>query len=768
MGEAERSARAHGIFSAVLDERADRREALLERLCAGDAEMRGWVESLLQAALSDHPLLDAALPDLAARVLDEPDPAGQRIGAYRIVREIGRGGMGVVFLAERDDGEFQQQVALKVIRGGPDADRLADRFRRERQILATLQHPNIAQLHDGGRSPEGYPFLAMEYVEGERIDRYCEQLGLGIEERVRLFTTVCAAVDHAHRNLVVHRDLKPAHVLVTLDGTVKLLDFGIAKLLPGAAVDDDETQTGAHAFTPRYSSPEQIRRGPITTASDVYALGLILFELLAGRPPFTGDDDPFEAARARLEEEPPPPSAVAQRWSRRSIRGDLDAIVLRALETDPDRRYATATLLRDDLERWLRHDPVVARPDRAGYRLRKFIRRHRLATGAALLATVLSTGFGAFHFARVTAERNRAELEARKASEVRDFLLGLFTSSTPDRTLGDTLRLRDLLERGVLRADSLADQPELRALLLATLGDVYRVLGRYDVAQPLLEQALDGFRAIPQAPPLDLAGALTSMALLHYDLRQFEAALPLTREALAIQRRELGEDHPDPLSSLANLATLAANTGQYDEAFTLHSEVLERRRRLLGTDHPGVAFTLNNIGTLLVGRERLAEAEDYFLEALAQRRRLLSPEHPDLALSMSNLASLYSRQDRWDEAEALHRETLELRLQVLGDQHPRVAVSHYNLGQLLRKTGRFEEAEVHLRAALAIDRQVYAPDHPEIGTDAFMLGTLLAEKGECDAAEPLLAEAVAIFERSGRGTERIVLAREALEDCRGG
>jgi eukaryotic-like serine/threonine-protein kinase len=762
--DGERAARAHAIFSTVLDEPADRRGPLLDRLCAGDPALRDWVDGLLRAEATADSILDAGLADLSAVLLDDADPAGRRVGPYRVVRELGQGGMGRVFLAERDDGEFHHRVALKVIREGPDADALADRFRRERQILASLQHPNIAQLHDGGRSPEGYPFLAMEYVEGERIDRHADHHRLGIEDRLRLFLTACAAVDHAHRNLVVHRDLKPAHILVNADGVVKLLDFGIAKLLTPGEQAEDRTRTALHAFTPRYSSPEQIRRGTVTTASDVYALGVILYELIAGRTPFPDTDDPFEATRARLEDDPPPPSAVAPPGLRRRLQGDLDAIVLRAMKKDPGERYPNAALLAQDLTRWLRHEPVTARPDGPLYRAPKFARRHRTGVAVAAVLLALPPVFAAFHVARVTGERDRAGLEARKAAEVRDFLLGLFTSGYPHRALGDTLRVADLLERGVARADSLDGQPELRALLLVTLGDVYRELARYDRADSLLASALAIYRALPRAQPLDLAGALWSSALLQFDLQRYDDAIRLTREALAIQRRELGEEHPDVITALNNLASGLANSGQVEEALELHAQVLRLRRRVLGPDHPAAAVTLNNIGTLLYRQARYAEAEPYLVEALELRRRALEPSHPDVALSLNNLAGLYRQQGRLDEAEPLLREALATRRQVLGEDHPRVAVSSFSLGRLLQMRGELYEAEPYLLAALEIDRRAYGPDHPEVGVDAYQLGTLLAQRGDCQAAAPVLAEAVAIFERHARH-EQLASARAALEAC---
>jgi len=765
MDDAAREVRALELLGELLDAEAAEREALLERACAGDAVLRARVEALLAADARDDTPLDRRTEDLLGLFMEDAGAAGERIGPYRIVRELGRGGMGVVFLAERDDAEFARRVALKVIRPGPDADLLARRFLRERQILADLKHPAIAQLYDGGRTPDGLPYLAMEYVEGVPIDRWCRERGLSIGQRLRLFRVVCDAVQHAHQNLIVHRDLKPAHVLVTAEGQVKLLDFGLARLLDPGDGAGDADQTVLHAFTPRYASPEQLRRSAITTATDVYALGVILYELLAERPPFEPRDDPYERARAALETDPPPPSRVAPEPARRALRGDLDAIVLTALRRDPRERYATAAALGDDIGRYLRHEPVRARPETVRYRAAKFVRRHRAALSAAAAVVLLGATFAVVHTTRITNERNRAELEARKAGEVRDFLIGLFNSNLPSEALGDTLTVRDLLERGVARADSLADQPELRALLLTTLGDVYRVLAGYDRAEALIGQALAIYDTLPATSPLDHAGALVSMAMLRFDLRQYEEAVAPTRAALELQRRALGEDHPDVLSSLSNLATLEARVGRLDDALALQQDLLARRRRVLGPDDPAVAVTLNNIGFIHYRQERYEEAERAFRESLDLRRRVLPRTHPDVLLSMNNLASVLREQGRMEEAEDLFREVLALRMQVYGNDHPSVGVSHYNLGRLLHSAGRHDEAVMHLRAALDIDRRAYGATHPEVGTDAFQLGSALADAGRCGEARAALDEAEAVFRAhaDSAGLARAAAVREACE-----
>jgi eukaryotic-like serine/threonine-protein kinase len=773
--------RAHALFERAIDLDEASRRALLDRECGDAPQLRRRVEAMLESDDRRHALLDAEpLALWTALVADEP-PEHLEIGPWRVVRELGRGGMGVVYLAERTDPELRQLAALKIVAPRPDAHALAERFRRERQILANLRHANIAQLWDGGVTPEGLPWLAMEYVDGQRIDRWCDVRSLEIEARLRLFVTVCRAVQHAQQNLVVHRDLKPANVLVTDDGVVKLLDFGIAKLLAEGEPDDpDPGHTVVQALTPRYASPEQIRSGPVSTATDVHALGVLLYELVTGVPPWPERDDPFETARDVLEREPQPASDAVRRGGSaaaatraelrglspeqlaRRVRGDLDVILARALKKDPAERYPSAAALADDLDRHLRHEPIEARAAGTLYRFRKFVRRRRGPVAAGLLLAGLSGAFTVVHTVRIEQERARAELEAEKASATRDFLLGLFTSAQPHETLGEELTLGDLLERGVVRTDSL-ERPELRALLLTTLGDVYRVLGRYDRAGPLVQRSVDEYRALGDQD-LGLADALLSQAVLAWDLDDLEGAATPMRESLAIQRRLLDEDDPRVLTSLSNLATLEGNLGDSEAALRAHMELLDRRRRILGAEDPAVALTLNNIGTIHYRADRLDEAERWLREALEHRRRTLPPEHPDVALSLNNLASVLRDRGATAEAEALFREALELRLQTLGPDHPSVAVSHYNLARSLRAAGVLDSAEVHFRAALEIDRRAYGPDHSEVGVDAFQLGQLLVEKGDCVAADEAFAEAVRVFELNDRA-DRVEQASNARAQC---
>lgn len=773
------------LFAAALERNDRARDEFVRQSSGGDEALYREVMQLIAHSDQQNALLDgdaAAIAEPLVRVMSTGEASdgdvlapGTRLGAYRIVHEVARGGMGAVYLAARDDEQFQKVVALKVVKRGIDTDEVLQRFRAERQILAGFTHSNIASLYDGGVTADGRPYLVMEYVAGQPITSYCDAHRLTIDQRLALFQTVCSAVQYAHQNLVVHRDIKPSNVLVSDGGVVKLLDFGVAKLLTDDAEAVPHTRVGFRLLTPEYASPEQLLGDPVTTASDVYSLGVLFYELLTATRPHAHTTGGLQSRiEAVLEHEPERPSAVAARTPalqrkgsgepaenaahvatlrgttpdrlRRELRGDLDTIVLKALAKEPDRRYRSVEQLLDDIGRYTAGLPVRARPDTARYRIGKFVRRNRAGVAASVLVISLIIASAvalALQQSATARQRDRAELEAAKAAEVRDFVVSLFTSSQPQEQLGDTLRVRDVLERGVARADSLHDQPELRALLHVTLGDVYRVLGRYDRAEPLLVRAVAEYDSMPAAPALDRADALTSIANLHFDLKQHDQALAATRQALALQRRELGDNHEDVLTSLNNLATLTQRAGDIDSALALHAEVLFLRRAL-GPDEPSIAVTLNNIGFILFNEDRVAEAERHFQEALKLRRRVLPPEHPDVALSMSNLASLYRHQGRYEEAEPLYRESLLSRRSVLGPWHPRVGVSHYNLGRLHYLRGTLDSAEAHFRATLEIDRRAYGDVHPEIASDAVQLARVLIDRGDAIAAEPLLRQALEI------------------------
>jgi eukaryotic-like serine/threonine-protein kinase len=700
------------------------------------------------------------------------DPASERrIGPYRILRELGHGGMGTVYLAARADEHFEKRVALKVIRSGADSAEVVRHFKRERQILAGLDHANIAKLLDGGTTDDGLPYLVMEYIEGKPLLTYCDSGSLSIAERLKLFQAVCSAVQYAHRNLVVHRDIKPGNILVADDGSPRLLDFGIAKLVTPELPGEAPTAT-AMLMTPEYASPEQARGELITTATDVYSLGVVLYELLTGHYPYRlPSRQPLDVLRAVSEQEPECPSDTIQRTEektaprdappirvtpesvartregtpeklRRRLRGDLDNILMLALRKQPQRRYASVEAFSDDIRRYLNGMPVRARKPSLGYRAGKFVKRHVAGVVASVVVLVLLIGFAvamALQSAREARERKLAQKERATAQQVSAFLVDLFKVSDPSQARGNTVTAREVLDKGAEKiATELKDQPEVRATLMDTMGSVYVNLGLYDKAVPLLRDALETRKAVLGAEHLDVGRSLFNLAVLLRRRGDYAAAESLHREALALRRRLLGNEHPDVARSLNNLGLVLADKGDYLGAEAFYREALAMRRKLLGERHRDVAGTLNNLANVLKQRGDYAAAEGIYREALAIVREQFGHEHPDVAMNLDNLADLLALKGDFAGAETLFRETVPMLRKLLGSQHPTVAVSLLNLADMLCLERKPAEAEPIAREALAIFRKALPAGHMYTAEAESVLGGCLALSQHYGEAEPLL------------------------------
>ncbi|MDX1420057.1 MAG: serine/threonine-protein kinase, partial [Rubricoccaceae bacterium] len=639
--------RVQTLFEQALEHDPDVRTAFLRRACGDDPALYEEVAALLAADEDTHPLLDGlaldALDVSESELLGSAHRTDDTIGPWRLGERIGRGGMGEVYLAERVEGGFAQTAALKLIKRGMDSEAVVRRFEAERQILARLEHPGIARLVGGGMADDGRPFFAMEYVEGEPITAYCDAHRLSVDARLRLFATVCEAVRYAHRNLVVHRDLKPSNILVSEDAEgrpqVKLLDFGIARLL---ATDDDAllTQTGHRVLTPAYAAPEQVTGGAVTTATDVYALGGLLYRLLCGQPPIETEGRTAQEVEADvLGAPPPPPSARAtpeaaerrgttpDRLARR-LRGDLDTMALVALHKEPERRYGSAAELLDDVTRHLGGLPIEARRDSRGYRLTKFVGRHRaavLATGGVVALVAVLVGF---YTARLAAERDRAQGEADKAAEVSAFLASLFEGADPAQSRGADVTARELLAAGAQRVETeLAGQPEVQAEMFGTIGRVYASLGLLDEASAALEKSLARLDAAG-ADPLDRARAQTALGDLRVSQGNYAAADSLLRRALAVQRAGHDGPHEETAATLGALGDLLQERGDYPASEAPLLDALAMQQALHDGDHPTAAALLNSLGQTYYDLGRYDEAEAHYAEALAMRRRLHGDLHP--------------------------------------------------------------------------------------------------------------------------------------------
>ncbi|HEY7481340.1 MAG TPA: serine/threonine-protein kinase [Gemmatimonadales bacterium] len=800
------------IFDDALELAPDARAAYLDHACAGDAGLRADIDALLAADADSGGLPEAAeayFPSLIAAAADSVESVpeelstGTMIGPYRVVRELARGGMGVVYLAERAQGEFEQRVALKLIRGGLSSDEVQRRFLAERQILARLDHPNIAKLLDGGIATEGRPWFAMELVDGAPLLAWCDQRRLGVVDRLQIFEAVCEAVRYAHQNLVVHRDLKPNNILVSTDGRVKLLDFGIAKALEdgqaGGLTGGQEaprTRTELRILTPEYAAPEQVRGEPVTTATDVYALGAVLYELLTGQRVHRFDrHTPAEVERVVCEKDPEPPSAAATRdvsasaarstephRLRRLLRGDLDTIVLTTLQKEPARRYPSAEMLLDDLRRYRSGLPIKARPESRIYRLGKFVRRHGVgvAAGAALLLALLAGIGGTLWQARAAAR------EAVRAVAVKDFLVGLFQESDPAQARGRDITADELLARGIRRLDSaLIRDPAVQSELLGELGKIHRELGLFPRADSLLERsvrlagAAHGERSGPYAARLsdwatvlrrtgDLARAeslgrraLTLSRAVHGedDLRVAQSAMELAstlaargevepaeslyRAALAIGVRLYGPHHLEVAPDLENLgALLGEGKGDYAGADSAYRAALAIFERHLDPDHPKVLNVQGNIAANLGNQGRLAAAETLAGDVARRYRRIHPQGHPDLAWALHLQADAVAGQGRLAEAESLETAALALRRRYFGDDHSETMYSVNNLAIIRYRAGRLAPAESAFREAHGLFRKALGADHPITTTALNNLGAVLSEEGKYSEAEPVLDQAL--------------------------
>ncbi|HEY2378158.1 MAG TPA: serine/threonine-protein kinase [Gemmatimonadaceae bacterium] len=713
--ESEYWKRVERIIDVALDSDPSHWPRVLDEESNGDVGLRQEVASLLTRYTAARSFLESPPAEAAAALVAEArEPAQQfehrRVGAYRLVKQIGYGGMSRVFLGKRADGAFEQQVAIKLLRPGLDSEIDLDRFRSERQILATLNHPNIGRLLDGGVSADGTPYLVLEYVDGEPIDAYCDARALGVRERLALFASVADATEAAHQCLVVHRDLKPSNILITKDGVVKLLDFGLAKLLePVSTVAAPSTHPGHRWLTPEYAAPEQITGRAITTLTDVYQLGAVLYDLLTGRPPLGARGRSMhELETSVVSDDPAMPSVVAPAPRRRALRGDIDAIVLKALSKEPELRYASPRALVDDLGRHLAGHPVLARRQTVGYRARSFARRHRSGLAVAAIVVMLLATYAA----TVAADRRRihraldeATAGAHRAEQVTDFMLGLFDASAAGQSLGDTVKARALLERGLTRAHELKGQPALQAQMLDVVGRLETTLGEFDRARPVLEEALALRRKIDAQVDPDVATSLESLAWLEYDQGNYAEAARLRRTLLTMRRGLFGDSDTKTTTALLELAAAMHAQGDFRNAQPLLDEWV----------------------------------------AIVSRQR---PEVTELrARQLSDLASIYEVRGQLDIAERLERESADIDRTLYGERHAQYANALVNLAWTLVNAGRFTEADSLQRYSVDIFREVYPSGHPDLGAALRLRGAALDRQHRYAEAEAPLREAIAILRR---------------------
>lgn len=748
-------ARLQAAFEATLElDGAEEREALLERTLADSPELQEQVRAMLRAHECGPPL------DIEKRLLNDGgwgDGAwlGGIIGAYRLERLLGRGGMSEVYLAERREPQFRQRVAVKLLRSGWHAPDALARFRLERQILAKLNHPQIAPLLDGGVTEDGRPYLVLQYIQGRPITEYCRQKGVPLEERLRLFCEVARAVGYAHRNLIVHRDLKPANILVTEDGQIRLLDFGIAKVLEPAVeeIELPATRAESRLMTRDYAAPEQILGGTVTTATDVYALGVLLYELLAGRRPFTAEDcSRVDLERRIVEREPAPPSrAVGESRMARRLRGDLDAIVLKALRKEPESRYPSAGEMALDVERYLAGQPIEVRGPSFGYRFGKLVRRNKIASALTAACALLLVGLAAtatYQSRRIARARDLARLEQQKAERVVGVLSEMLAAANPRNVpQGSQLTLAEFLkqtERMVLESRNL--ETPVQARLKHLLGTAYLERSEFAEARALLEDALRQTLSAYGQEAEATAAVLHDLARLARYTEPTDKAIPLLRQSLERHLRLFGEQHEKVAECLRELGmTLPVS----EESRTLLERALTIERALSAGPNPGIAASLAALGRYHLLAGDLKPAEQFFSDALTMLNQLFPQGHPASLSAASNLAAVYQRQGRFVEAAELNAALIELKARLIGPESIPVAIGFNNLGTALAANGDHQKAEDAFRRALALYVRLLGPEHAEIANTTRNVAALRSLQGDYSQAQALLRKVIAMQHRLG-------------------
>jgi non-specific serine/threonine protein kinase/serine/threonine-protein kinase len=718
-------------------------------------------------------------------------PMPESIGGYRIVGRLGEGGMGVVW--EADQQSPRRRVAVKVMRQAQLFDPLHARmFEREVEMLGRLKHPGIAAIYESGRTGDGHNFFAMELVRGETLDQWMKKRSAAVTHdevrlRLRIFRSIGDAVNYAHQRGVIHRDLKPSNIIVTNETSsasgvsgpappaIKILDFGLARLAdPAPDATGDLTLAGVIRGTPQYMSPEQARgeAGAIDLRTDVYSLGVILYELLTGRRPYDLTGVPLSRAASVIAAAPPAPLRDARKGSGR-LDPDLETIVLKALEKEPDRRYASAADLSEDVERYLTAQPIVARAPSGAYRARKFLQRHRIGASIAALLLLVLIVFAAtmtVQAERIARERDRANREAEAFRRVADFMAGMFRVSDPSEARGNSVTAREILDKASKEIETgLADDPELRARLLLTMGTVYRGLALYPKAQSLLDESVDTYRRALGPEDPETLKAMAEGAIVLAQQGRYAEAEKAARQVLEVRRRVLGPDDPEIARTLSNVAVDAWYQGHLAEAETLLIEALDLSRRVRGPEHPDTLGPKNNLGLVYMDEGKYPEAEKIFRETLETRRRISGPDHPDTLKALLNLALVCVHEGHMSEAESLYKDGLDLRRRVFGPDHHDTLESMSSLAVAYYQDNRFPEAEKLQREALESRRRVLGPDHPDTLLSMNSLANVYDSEGRHAEAEALYRETLERRRRvlGDESPDTLLTTIDLAEACRG-
>ncbi len=785
--------RIQTIFHQAADLAEPDRTSFLKNACGDDAQLREDILNMLKEDARTNSLLDQDPAQVAHQILDvesAPTLIHEQLGPYRVVSVLGEGGMGVVYLAQRED--LGNLVAIKLLRDAWLSPARRERFASEQRLLAQLNHPSIAKLYDADALASGTPFFVMEYVEGVPLTDYCRQNACSIDRRLQLFRAVCEAVQYAHGQAVIHRDLKPSNILVKGDGSVRLLDFGIAKQVESLEPSANPTLTGLRMMTPAYAAPEQIRGQRAGVQSDVYSLGVILYELLTGTLPFDIAKLPgSEAEKVLLEREPAKPSAVARPTEGMSaaLWSDLDVLCLTAMHKDPARRYRSVEALMRDIDHYLSGEPLEARPDSVRYRLRKFAMRNSRAVAATAMAILIIVGVVTFFTIRLARARNEALAEAARTQRIQRFTMDLFQGGDEVAGPSEQMRVATLLDRGVKEAQLLNADPQAQADLYETLGTIYQKLAKFDRADSLLQSALDERKQIFGSDSQQVAETLVLLALLRADEGKYADAENLARQGLDMSQRHLLPTHPqvakatfalgkvlearghypdaiekldravqlqtgsparqaDLAASLSELANTNFYAGHYDASEALNQRVLKMQREIFGERHPQVADTLINLGAIQFQLGHYADSERYYRQALEIVKAWYGDQHPETADAMTFVGQALTNQKRFDEAADLLKQSRAILVSTYGPVHQRVAFADNELGNAALRQGKLDDAEGDFQEALNIYRTVYNNKHYQVGITQCNLGGVYLERKDYPRAEQFVRDALETYSKS--------------------
>lgn len=789
------------LFDKASNLNAVEREVFLNQECANELELKKEILSLLDSLENTKDFLEEASTIVEQNKNNFTDPyIDKQIGNYLIDGEAGVGGMGIVYTGRRNDKEFEQKVAIKILKHGITSEYLLKRFQIERQTLANLQHQNIARLLDGGRTIDGLPYLVMEFIDGIPITEFCHQKKLSLEEKLKLFREVCTAVQYAHQNLIVHRDLKPGNILVTKDGIPKLLDFGIAKLIDEELVDNNEglTRTGVWHLTPEYASPEQIKGEKITTASDIYSLGVLLYQILTGYQPYKiSNNSPAVISKIITEEIIQKPSEKVKDKLREhaesnlflndkisnQLKGDLDNIVSKAMHKDPARRYVSVEQFSEDVRRHLSGLPVIAQKDTAGYRLSKFIQRHKVGfiSSVGFIVFLIINLIAIIWQANIAAnERDKAKLEAQKVETVNKFLLDMLSSVDPTE-IGRDVKVYDVLRKSALGVEKgFKDQPGIEASIQKTIGKTLTSLGEYDEAKPhllrslllnervygkqsnqasesnyelalyyhwigelktadsLYKKSLQIFKRNSDVSKRSLASTLNDYGILKSDFAEFDESKKMYEESLNILLENYGEKDRDVASLYNNLAIVMQAQKDLDGAEKYFHKALELNIELFGENRPEVSSNYNNLAYIYIDKGDFTRAEEYFIKSLELKKKYYGADHSYVGFAFLNLGGLEFRIGKINESEKYILDAIKNLKKSVNEDHIWLGLAYYWYGKILIEKSKYSEAETYLRKSLTINKKNYPKDHPNIISSSAELGVVSFHLGKFAEAEKLL------------------------------